>query len=283
MERVGQIASIWQYPVKGMAGSALSDAFIDDRGIEGDRLWAVRDIERQEIQSCKFRPQLLQCRARFSGTDKEAVQITFPNGEQSLCGDPRTDQRISELVGHRSELRPLEPESNTAFYRRYKRGKQHWLDELKSTFTRESGEPLPDLDNLPPEMQEYVSRLGTFFLVSPLHILTTASLENMRTTNPAADWNLERFRPNVVIETGPGTSGLAEQNWLGRTLRIGETDIQCQTPAPRCGAVVRQQQDFKEDRTILRSIVANANQNLGIYGENVKTGTIRVGDPVYLV
>jgi uncharacterized protein YcbX len=132
-------------------------------------------------------------------------------------------------------------------------------------------------------MQEYVSRPGTFFLVSPLHILTTASLERMRTVNPDADWDLERFRPNVVIKTEQGISGLVEQNWLGRTLRIGETDIQCQEAAPRCGAVVRRQQGLKEDRTILSSIVAQADQNLGIYGGNSKEGTVRVGDAVYLV
>lgn len=204
MEKIGHLASIWHYPVKGMAGSALS------------------------------------------GPEK------------------------------------LEPESNEAFYRRYKQNNKHWLDELKNTFAREPGEPLPDLDNLPPEMQEYVSRPGTFFLVSPLHILTTASLDHMRANNPGADWNLERFRPNIVIETEPGIYGLAEQTWLGRTLRIGETAIQCQGPTPRCGAVVRQQQGLKEDRIILRSIVTEAAQNLGIYGENIKEGSIRVGDPVYL-
>ena len=282
MEKIGHLASIWHYPVKGMAGSALSGVFIDSRGIEGDRLWAVRDLKRREIQSCKFRPQLLQCRASYSGPEKKAVQITFPNGEQSLCGEAGTDQHISELVGHDSELRTLEPESNEAFYRRYKQGNKHWLDELKNTFAREPGEPLPDLDNLPPEMQEYVSRPGTFFLVSPLHILTTASLDHMRANNPGADWNLERFRPNIVIETEPGIYGLAEQTWLGRALRIGETAIQCQGPTPRCGAVVRQQQGLKEDITILRSIVTEADQNLGIYGENIKEGSIRVGDPVYL-
>lgn len=283
MQKVGSIASIWHYPVKGMAGAALSEALVGARGIEGDRLWAVQDLKRQEIQSCKFRPQLLQCRASYSRTDDSGITITFPSGEQNLCGDATANQRLSELLGHASELRPLEPETNRAFYRRYKRGDNHWLDELKSTFARETDEPLPDLDNLPQEMQEYVCRLGTFFLVSPLHILTTATLETLRGLNPYADWDLERFRPNIVIETEQGVSGLAEQNWIGRRLRIGETEIQCQDTAPRCGAVVRPQQELKEARSILRTIVANADQNLGIYGDNFQEGTIRVGDGVYLL
>ncbi|QQD18813.1 MOSC N-terminal beta barrel domain-containing protein [Spongiibacter nanhainus] len=283
MNKVGHIASIWHYPVKGMAGSMMSEAEVDERGIEGDRLWAVRDVQRQEIQSCKFRPQLLQCRASYASPDMTVVNITFPSGERLQCGDSEANELISTLVGHPSELRHLEPASNEAFYRRYKQGDEHWLDELKNTFAREPGEPLPDLDNLPQEMQEYVSQLGTFFLVSPLHILTTASLKHMHSLNPEADWHVERFRPNIVIETEPGITGLAEQDWVGSTLRIGSTEIQCHDTAPRCGAVVRKQQGIEEDRSILRSIVSKADQNLGIYGNNVIAGSIRVGDAVYLV
>jgi len=283
MKKIGHIASIWHYPVKGMAGSSLSEAPVDQQGIKGDRLWAVRDINRQEIQSCKFRPQLLQCRARYANSDMTIVNITLPSGKVVQCGESETNKLISDLVGHESELRSLEPASNESFYRRYKQGDIHWLDELKNTFAREPGEPLPDLDNLPPEMEAFVSQLGTFFLVSPLHILTSASMKHMYHLNPNAEWHLERFRPNIVIETEPDISGLAEQDWLGHTLRIGNTDIECLDTAPRCGAVVRKQQEIKEDRSILRSIVAEAEQNLGIYGQTTKDGTIHVGDAVYLV
>jgi len=282
MKKIGHIASIWHYPVKGMAGSSLAEARVDERGIKGDRLWAVRDLQRQEIQSCKFRPQLLQCRASYTDADMTTVTITLPSGEQVRCDDHKANDLISALVGHQSELRPLEPAANESFYRRYKDGDQHWLDELKATFAREPGEPLPDLDNLPPEMKTFVSQLGTFFLVAPLHILTTASLKEMHSLNPAADWHLERFRPNIFIETDPEITGLAEQAWLGHDLRIGDTTIHCHDTAPRCGAVVRKQQKLEEDRSVLRSIVAEADQNLGIYGNTATAGAIRVGDAVYL-
>jgi hypothetical protein len=81
-------------------------------------------------------------------------------------------------------------------------------------------------------MQDYVSLPGTFFLVSPFHILTTASLEYMKHHNPESDWQVERFRPNLVIDTPPGVEGLAEQDWIGKTLKIGEIVIECGDPAP---------------------------------------------------
>jgi uncharacterized protein YcbX len=282
--KLGTIESIWRYPVKGMAGERLQSCNLDAGGLKGDRIWAVQDVLRKEIQSCKFRPQLLQCRARsLDDSLSGQIEITFPNGQVLRCNNSQVNEEISALVGYESLLQPLRHVADCDFYKRYKADTHTWLDELKATFAREEGEPLPDLDNLPQSMQDYVSIPGTFFLVSPFHILTTASLNYMRQKNPDSDWHVERFRPNMVIDTLPGLEGLAEQGWLGKRLKIGELLIDCADTAPRCGAVIRPQSTFDEDKSILRSIVREANQNLGIYGNISKTGVIKVGDDVCLV
>ncbi|WP_273253013.1 hypothetical protein [Marinobacter psychrophilus] len=67
------------------------------------------------------------------------------------------------MVGHDSVLQPLRPETDYNFYRRYKTDEHAWLEELKTTFAREEDEPLPDLDNLPPSMQDFVSVQERFF------------------------------------------------------------------------------------------------------------------------
>ena len=77
-------------------------------------------------------------------------------------------------------------------------------------------------------------------------------------------------------------AGLVEQAWLDKKLRIGTTKIDCTGTAPRCGAVIRAQQNLNEDKSILRSIVQRANQNLGIYGSAVTAGVLSVGDDVFL-
>ena len=286
MTRLGRIKAIWCYPVKGMAGESLGAAHLGTRGVQGDRLWAVQDLKRQEIQSCKFRPLLLHCRARCmgdgSGLGLGAVEVQFPGGEVLAGDDPGIDQRISALLGHDSALRSLRPIGDEAFYRRYKADAHTWLKELKATFEREAGEPLPDLDNLPQSMQDYVTLQGTFFLVSPFHILTTASLSHMQALQPQSDWDIERFRPNLVIETLPGMEGLVEQAWLGRRLKLGSVQVECGDTAPRCGAVTRQQSAIGEDKGILRRIVKDADQNLGIYADIVTAGEISVGDEVFM-
>ncbi|WP_202960802.1 MOSC domain-containing protein [Marinimicrobium sp. LS-A18] len=281
---IGRVKAIWRYPIKGMAGEHVESVQLGPMGVPGDRVMAVQDVARQEIQSCKFRPQLLQCRAQTVNpqTLDGPIEIQFPDGSRLSATDPQTDRRLSALLGHESRLQRLRPASDEAFYRRYKADDHTWLEELKATFEREPGEPLPALDQLPEETQNYVSLRGSFFLVSPFHIVSTASLVHLAELNAQADWDIERFRPNLVIETPPGMTGLAEQAWLGKALRIGSARIECSEPAPRCGAVVRAQQGFGSDTSILRTIVREADQNLGIYGDVTDSGQITVGDRVFI-
>jgi len=286
MKKIGTIQAIWRYPIKGMAGESIDSCHINERGLSGDRQYAVRDIARNEIQSCKFRPELLSCIARSKNPaaifDAAAFDIHFPDGTAIPYNSPEVDTKISETLGHDSSLEPLRPSNEMDFYRRYKADEHTWLEELKATFTREPGEALPDFSNPPQDFIDYVTLPGTFFLVSPFHIITTATMQHFKQLRPEADWDIRRFRPNIVIQTIDDTSGLAEQDWLDKTLHIGNTSINCSSTAPRCGAVTRQQQSISFDKSMLRTIVKEADQNLGIYGDISGDAILYVGDDVYL-
>ena len=283
MIKVGTIKQIWRYPVKGIAGEQIEQCELGSSGLKGDRIWALRDIARQEIQSCKFRPELLQCTASCRSDDPAGhVDIRFPDG--SVLGSDHKDihQRLSRLTGHESSLEPLRPVSDKDFYRRHKLDDHTWLDELKATFTREPGEPLPDLDTLPQEAIDFVTVPGTFFLVTPFHIITTATMKHLKNLLPQADWDIRRFRPNIVIETNVGDDGLVEQSWIGKQMVIADATIDCTATAPRCGAVTRQQEDLAFDKSMLRTIIKEAEQNLGIYGNVILSGQLKTGDSVFL-
>jgi hypothetical protein len=286
MLKVGTIKQIWRYPVKGMAGEQLEQCYLGEDGLTGDRIWALQDTQRQEIQSCKFRPELLRCSAKCrrgdaSGPDDQ-VDITFPDGAVIGSDEPQVNQLLTLLTGFDSTLQPLKPIEEQDFYKRYKQDDHTWLEELKATFDREPGEALPDLDNLPEQAQEYVSLPGTFFLVTPFHLLTTATLDYMKQLKPESDWAVERFRPNIVIETLPGMEGLVEQAWLDKTIQIGQTYVQCCGTTPRCGAITRQQRHIPTDTGMLRTIVKQADQNLGVYGVIAEAGVIQIGDEVFV-
>lgn len=283
MIKVGEVSEIWRYPVKGMAGESLQVGQLGAQGLVGDRIWAVRDTARQEIQSCKFRPELLLCSSRVNAKDAMQVEVVFPDGLVLFGGSAEAHERVSELIGHASTIEPLPGGGDLDFYRRHKRDDHTWLAELKATFAREGDEPLPDfLVQTPEAVAEFVALPGTFFLVTPFHLLTTATLASLKGINPQSDWDARRFRPNVLIDTGAGRSGLIEQEWIGHQIVIGDAALDCVGTTPRCGAITRAQKALPEDRQALRTVVKHADQNVGVYGNPLRDGEIRVGDAVYV-
>jgi uncharacterized protein YcbX len=111
-------------------------------------------------------------------------------------------------------------------------------------------------------------------------VLTTATLERMAQLNPDARWDVRRFRPNFLVQTESGVAGLSEPGWVGRTLRIGAVELRCEIPTVRCGMTTHAQGDLPKDPSVLRSIVKDADQNIGIYARVTKAGKISEGDAV---
>ena len=155
--------------------------------------------------------------------------------------------------------------------------------DIREAFSREAHEPIPDISMLPAEVLEFTSPLGTYFNAFPIHLLTTASLEMMSEHNPTACWDVRRFRPNFLIKTETGLEGLIESTWAGRKLRIGSAELKCEIPTMRCGMTMHAQGDLPKDPSILRSIVKDADQNLGVYARVVISGRVSTGDRVELL
>jgi MOSC domain-containing protein len=306
---IGTVQQIWRYPVKSMAGQRLADCLVHPLGIPGDRGWAVRDEVRNEITNGKGIPLLMQCEARYrsepaNGTIPQ-VDITLHDGTTIPSDDPAVNARLSSAFGKKVTLWPLQPASNKAHYRRAKlssrlagrlgrysafRSMLPMLtkiksinNELREAFSREVDEPIPDISNLPPEILEFTSPLGTYFDAFPVHVLTTASLEAMRQFNPAAAWDVRRFRPNFLIKSTDGIEGLAESEWAGKTLRIGSVELKCEIPTVRCGMTMQAQANLPKDPSVLRTIVKDADQNLGVYASVITTGRVSEGDRVELM
>jgi MOSC domain len=98
--------------------------------------------------------------------------------------------------------------------------------------------------------------------------------------NLAATRDVRRFRPNLVIATTEALEGLVEATWHGRTLRLGEVVVQGGRPTAHCVMTIQAQGDRPNDPTVLRTIVREAGQPLGIYASVVRPGRVAVGDVV---
>jgi uncharacterized protein YcbX len=307
--RIGTIQEIWRYPVKSMAGERLNTTTVDELGIPADRGWAVRDEIKSEIKTGTRIPRLMQCAAQYREEPVNGniphVEITFPDGSSVHSDDPNVNSRLSSALEHEVKLWPRQPATNKEHYRRPGLAariiapladipgfrallptifKLPSIDAtLRAAFSRSDDEPTPDLSNMPRELFQFTSPLGTYFDAFPIHVLTTASVAVMSQANPAATWDVRRFRPNFFVKTAAGLTGLMEEEWTGRTLRLGSVEVKCEMPAVRCGMTTNAQEGLGKDPSVLRTIVKEANQNLGTYASVSKNGQVSIGDKVELI
>jgi uncharacterized protein YcbX len=305
---IGTVGELWQYPVKSMGGERLDRCPVGRAGPLGDRGWAVRDDVAGEIRGARHLPPLLQCSARYreppGGASLSHVEITLPDGTHVGSDAPDANARLSALLGRAVSLWPLQPASHKAHYRRAYAGARlrgqlsrsrlfrrvlrrllpctSWEASARALLGREPDEPLPDFSRFPSMLFEFTSPPGTYFDAYPLHLLTTASLGAMARLNPAATWDVRRFRPNLVIATDDRMVGPVEAAWHGRTLRLGELVVRCEMSTARCAMTVQAQADLPKDPTVLRTIVREAGQHLGIYASVLQSGRVAVGDVVEL-
>jgi hypothetical protein len=277
------IDQIWRYPVKSMIGGRVESAELGARGVVGDRTWAVRDQVRGGIRGAKVLGGLMRLSARYADRPGGPVVISLPDGTTVSTDDSDAAERVSAAIDHEVTLEPLHPPEDLEHYRRGPAYHDDLMDELRSIFGRTEDEPLPDLSVFPPVLWEHETPPGTYHDAFPLLVVTTSALRTLHTSLPDSAVDVRRFRPSFVVDTG-GAPGHPEFDWVGRQVRAGDAVLDIKIGCARCVMVTRDiDDDVPQDRTILRHIVKELDQNFGVYAEVATPGIVRTGDPVTLV
>jgi uncharacterized protein YcbX len=276
------VSQLWRYPVKSMVGGRVESVVLDELGVVGDRTWAVRDLERGGIRGAKKIGSLMRLAAR--DVDDGQVEITLPDGSTVRTSDADVDERVSAALDHRVRLEALRPADDLDHYRRGAPDSDDVVGELRDIFGREDDEPFPDFSVFPPIIAEFESPPGTYYDVFPLMVMSEAALAALAAALPDSNLDVRRFRPSIVVDTGDegadaSTPGHPEFDWTGRRATIGSATIEFGAPCPRCVMVTREiSPEIPADRTVLRHIVRDLDQNLGIYATVVTPGSIGAGD-----
>ena len=96
---------------------------------------------------------------------------------------------------------------------------------------------------------------------------------------------ISRFRPNILINA-LSTKPFPEDRWVGELIILGEQPdavrIRICRRDPRCMIVNLDPKTARQNSEVLREIVQQRRNLLGVYGNPERTGNIKVGDPVYL-
>ena len=274
-------------------GEELDAVDLSEGGVVGDRAYAVRDRETGKVASAKHPklwPKMLACRAAFvdstrPGDEPPPVRIELPDRSVVLSDAPDVDAILSRFFGRDVELGHAAQNGYTID--QYHPDEENYdpgghRDEvvearLGAAFFNEQG--------LPSAVPE-----DSFFDLFPLSILTTSSLDQLAELEPESRFDARRFRMNVIVETTG--RGFVENEWLGRTLAIGdEVRIGVALPDPRCVMPSLAQEELPKDSRILKALVRHNRIDVagtpypcaGVYAVAETTGAIHRGDPVSLL
>ena len=257
-EIVGRVVALNRYPVKSMQGHRPDAVTFTASGMVGDRRWAVVDVTTDKVLSAKRAGSLLDASAANDGTDDGAPTITLPGDRVIRPGDPDTDAILSDWLGRAVALREADATGGRSYEMSF-----NVDDEDDSVFE------VP----MPPDR---------FVDLCPIHVLTTASLAFMADQHPDGDWDPNRFRPGILVETDPALAGLVEDAWMEAPVTVGAVVVTPVMPTIRCVMTTRAQaaHGLGRDLDIVKAVAAHNGGNLGLYGSIATPGSIRVGDPV---
>ena len=276
-----KLEQIWRYPVKSMIGEQVPHVEVAAHGFVNDRQWAIRDEVRGGIRGAKKIGGLMRLRAEVMSDG--ATRIHFPDGTALEAGNPALDARLSLELDHRVSLQSLPAATDLDHFRRGEPDNEDLLTELRAIFGRDEDEPLPDLSIFPPEIIEFESPPGTHHDAFPLLVMSTSALRSLSSALPDSAIDVRRFRPSILIDTGDQT-GHPEFGWVGRHLQIGEVELRIGVACPRCVMVTREvSANIPADRAVLRHIIRELDQNVGVYATVITPGTIEEGDTVTLL
>jgi uncharacterized protein YcbX len=267
---VGSVVSLWRYPVKSMMGEELNATEVTQSGLVGDRAYALVDSSDGKVASAKNPrkwPQLFDFRAALadipkSGAKVPPVRVTLPNGTLLNSEQADVHQIISKVLNREVTLSAL-PERKTTT------AEEYW----------------PDIEGLDyrDTVTEFGLPEGTFFDCAVVHLLTTSTLDRLRTLYPQGRFEVRRFRPNIVVEIANGEKDFVENAWIGQTLTIGDAvRLSVTGPCARCVMTTLAQGDLPKDAGTLRTAAQHNKAHVGVYASVLQGGRVRRGDSVSL-
>jgi uncharacterized protein len=98
---MGRISQLWRYPVKSMLGERRQSLTVEQRGIQGDRLYAVRDAD-GKFGSGKDTRRFRKIDGLFSFAARHSdqlLEIHFPSGIIIGCQDAAVHGALSAALG----------------------------------------------------------------------------------------------------------------------------------------------------------------------------------------
>lgn len=247
--RTALVSSLWRHPVKSMRGQRVAELDFDELGVVGDRAYGVLNRESGTILSAKREGRLLEASAEYrSGV----LVVTLPSGEEFRPGT-HLDEELSLWLGYPVAL------------------------VIAATFGVPTFESPEDFERDDSQVVSWEGTAGRFVDESALHILTSSELEGLSRERPELNWDVRRFRPNIVVDDAKASLDTSPL----RSIQVGEIVIEITKPCSRCVMTTRPQPEgLDRELDVLRHVSRHHDGNVGGRAVVVRPGVVREGDVV---
>jgi uncharacterized protein len=262
MTMVGQVDSLWRYPVKSMRGEQLEEAFVGFSGVYGDRLFAFKSSAAPTgfpYLTGREQREMLLYRPRFRHPDKAAKPPNLAEAEALGPG-------LNPLFADPADL-AVEVETPS--------GKVLGVDD--PTLTRMFAERMGDGHTLTLVRSERA--------MTDCRPVSLFSIQTARRLGDEIGTTLDkrRFRANIYMNLG-SAAGFSEDSFVGQKLRLGpKVVISVLERDPRCKMITIDPDTAEPSGAILRNVSRAHDGMAGVYGAVLVEGTVRQGDNIVLL
>jgi uncharacterized protein YcbX len=244
MSIIGQVESLWRYPVKSMRGEELDEIFAGFAGAYGDRLFAFRSsaspaefpyfTARNQHAMLLYRPRVRRPNEAASpGNPEWKIEVETPSGETLSIDDPALIQSLCRDVDDK-----------------------HQITLIRSDRAMTDCHP-----------------------VSILSLQTVRKLSE----ETGATLDKRRFRANIYLDL-TSSAGFAEDALVDRSLRVGrQVVISIVQRDSRCAMITLDPDTAAQTPALLKTVAQAHGGMAGVYGKVLTEGTVRKGDPVELL
>jgi MOSC domain-containing protein len=256
---IGTVESLWRYPVKSMAGEAMTEAFMGFSGFYGDRCFAFKNSAARKgfpYLSATAQQQMLRYRPRFRFPEKAAKPPNLIEAMSIAPGatpaNPDPQDLTIDVVTPSDAVVPLDDPALMEMLVEGLRG------ENQLTLVR-SDRALTDC--------------------RPVSLISLQTIKQVEAES-GIPMDKRRFRSNIYLNLTSG-DGFAEDTLLGRKLRIGSSaTILVLERDPRCKMISLDPDTSKHNPEVLRKLADAHDAFAGVYGAVLVEGILKNGDPV---
>lgn len=262
MKNIGKVESLWRYPVKGMRGEELPEAFMGFSGFYGDRCYAIRNDNGRKgfpYLNGNTQPEMLRCQPKFGDFEKS---LKPPNLEEASSISPGVNPTNADPNDFDLDIITVS-------------GKSFSIDD--PVLLEMLNENLRGEHNL--------SIVRSDRALTDCRPVSLISLQTIRQIESESNTLLDkrRFRMNIYFDLD-SDKGFGEDELIGRRLRIGQkAEIMVLERDPRCKAISLDPETGEQNPQILKSVAQLHEAHAGVYCAVLVEGVLKPGDSINIL